>query len=360
MREIRRFGLLFEYFIKNFDSDKKIEFSLNMALYLCYYLRINDKEVRHQLKEKLKKFSQNEDFLKIPEAQVEYITKQMVLDESKGIALNRALRENLFTIFICITNKIPLIIVGKPGTSKSLSFQIVYNTMKGKNSEHEFFKDKGKIYRYYYQGSEASTAEGIKQVFDKAKKNQDSNNNNDINLVFFDEMGLAERSSNNPLKVIHYLLERDQQNSVPFLGISNWKLDASKINRALNLSITDYDSTDLKDTAISIARAINSVLANKYKELLDSLTETYYDYIINNRRDAQENRDFHGNRDFYTLIKNTMREIIKKKKILEKQENNNKILKKLLTRIGIESLERNFDGLEDSINKIKTIFKKKI
>ena len=359
MREIRRFGLLFEYFIKNFDSDKKIEFSLNMALYLCYYLRINDKEVRHQLKEKLKEFSQNKDFLKIPEAQVENITKQMVLDESKGIALNRALRENLFTIFICITNKIPLIIVGKPGTSKSLSFQIVYNTMKGKNSEHEFFKDKGKIYRYYYQGSEASTAEGIKQVFDKAKKNQDSSKNNDINLVFFDEMGLAERSSNNPLKVIHYLLERDQQNSVPFLGISNWKLDASKINRALNLSITDYDINDLKDTAISIARAINSVFANQYKELLDSLTETYYDYIINNRRDAQENRDFHGNRDFYTLIKNTMREIINKKKVLEKVENNKKVLKNLLTRIGIESLERNFDGLEDSINKIKNIFKKK-
>ena len=183
------------------------------------YLRINDKKHRQELEKKLKKFSQNNDFLKTPETQVDYITKQMYIEKSKGIALNRALRENLFTIFICITNKIPLIIVGKPGTSKSLSFQIVYNTMKGKYSAKKFFKDKGKLYRYYYQGSETSTAEGIEQVFDKAKKAQDNNKNNDIiNLVFFDEMGLAERSSNNPLKVIHYLLERDHEDSEYQIG----------------------------------------------------------------------------------------------------------------------------------------------
>ena len=62
------------------------------------------------------------------------------------------------------------------------------------------------------------------------------------------EMGLAERSSNNPLKVMHHLLEKDKENSVPFLGISNWRLDASKINRTLSFTITDYDIKDLEDT----------------------------------------------------------------------------------------------------------------
>ena len=62
----------------------------------------------------------------------------------KGIALNRALKENLFTIFVSIINRVPLIIVGKPGTSKSLSFQILYNSMKGQYSDSELFKDKGK------------------------------------------------------------------------------------------------------------------------------------------------------------------------------------------------------------------------
>ena len=45
LREIRRFGLLFDYFMKNIDSDNKIQNSLNMALYLCYYLRINYKKI---------------------------------------------------------------------------------------------------------------------------------------------------------------------------------------------------------------------------------------------------------------------------------------------------------------------------
>ena len=117
--------------------------------------------------------------------------------------------------------------------------------MKGEYSESKLFKDKGKLYRYYYQGSETSTAEGIIQVFQKAISSKESQSNNKENkiipLVFFDEMGLAERSSNNPLKVIHFLLERDTKDSVPFLGISNWILDAAKINRALRLTITDYD-----------------------------------------------------------------------------------------------------------------------
>ena len=44
----------------------------------------------------------------------------------------------------------------------------MYNTLKGEYSEKEFFKKKGKLYRYYYQGSETSTAKGIKQLFKKA------------------------------------------------------------------------------------------------------------------------------------------------------------------------------------------------
>ena len=92
----------------------------------------------------------------------------MNIEKEKGIALNRALKENLFTCFTCIDNTVPLIIVGKPGTGKSLSFQILYNTLKGEYSEKEIFKKKGKLYRYYYQGSETSTAKGIKQVFKKA------------------------------------------------------------------------------------------------------------------------------------------------------------------------------------------------
>ena len=44
--------------------------------------------------------------------------------------------------------------------------------MKGEYSENEIFKDKVKLYRYYYQVSETSTSKGILQVFDIALKAQ--------------------------------------------------------------------------------------------------------------------------------------------------------------------------------------------
>ncbi len=367
MREIRRFGIFFEYFIKHFknidDNITKMKASLNMTLYLCYYLRLNDKEYRKELATKLNKYYKGSDFLKTPENEIKRITKEMSIEKGKGIALNRALRENLFTCYICIDNNVPLIIVGKPGTGKSLSFQILYNTLKGEYSESKMFREKGKLYRYYYQGSETSTAEGIEQVFEKALKAQNKNKENKeqnknkkenkiITLVFFDEMGLAERSSNNPLKVIHYLLEKDREDSVPFLGISNWRLDAAKINRALSLTITDYDIEDLEDTANSIAESLNIELSIKYKDFFKTLARTYNEYIIFNQNTIRENKDFHGNRDFYNLIKTATRELSQRGDELEKNE------KRVLTEVGLLSLNRNFGGLEDSCSKIKEIFKK--
>ena len=358
MREIRRFGIFFEYFLnyfkKRYESTyRRMKSSLNLTLYLCYYLRLNDKEYRKELSEELGKFYTNSSFINAPENEIKIITKEMSIEKGKGIALNRALRENLFTCFVCIDNNVPLIIIGKPGTGKSLSFQILYNTLKGEYSDSPMFKEKGKLYRYYYQGSETSTAEGIEQVFAKAVKSQLKNKGKQIiSLVFFDEMGLAERSSNNPLKVIHYLLERDSKNSVPFLGISNWRLDAAKINRALSLTITDYDIEDLEETAIAIAEALDVELANKYKEFFQILARTYNEYIIFNQNSIKENKDFHGNRDFYTLIKTAMRELIGKRNDLPINE------RRILTETAILCLNRNFGGLENSSNKIKEIFKK--
>ena len=88
----------------------------------------------------------------------------------KGIALNQALLENLFCLFICICNRIPLFIVGKPGCSKSLSVQLILKSMNGEDSTKETFKTQPKLIVYNYQGSLTNTSEGIKKVFDNARK----------------------------------------------------------------------------------------------------------------------------------------------------------------------------------------------
>ena len=55
-------------------------------------------------------------------AQVQRRFVQNVVTE-RGIAMNAALTENVFVGVICVLNKLPLFIVGKPGTSKTLTLQ---------------------------------------------------------------------------------------------------------------------------------------------------------------------------------------------------------------------------------------------
>jgi hypothetical protein len=78
-------------------------------------------------------------------------------------------------------------------------------------------------------------------------------------MILFDELGLAEKSPTNPLKVLHSKLEYDGKNEgVCFVGISNYSLDAAKINRALSLSVPNLEDKldQLKSTAESIIKSI--------------------------------------------------------------------------------------------------------
>ena len=67
-----------------------------------------------------------------------------MLDSMKlgpNIARNAALRENVFMMAICIELRIPLFLVGKPGSSKSLAKSIVAASMLGRASEGKLMKE---------------------------------------------------------------------------------------------------------------------------------------------------------------------------------------------------------------------------
>ena len=146
LREINRVNIFFDFFFdylstkseyKQDHIENRLYNSLNLSIYSCHYLRISDNDGREKLSIELGKlFSkhlniQNYNFLDIPDKEVSFITEQFVIDKQKGIILNKSLKKNLFSAFISIINKIPLIIVGKPGESKSLSIQIIMKSMKG-------------------------------------------------------------------------------------------------------------------------------------------------------------------------------------------------------------------------------------
>ena len=289
---MRRFSLFYEYFENYLSIKKKSEeendtsniflwikslfvvnltdyeiykHSITLSIFLCYYLRIKKKEDRREFVEIMDDIFRNNfelNFLDIPIREEEYIINNIQLPS--GIAKNEALLHNIFVLFVCITSKIPLFIVGKPGCSKSLSVQLLFKSMKGEDSDSSLFRTLPKLYINSYQGSLSSTSQGILRIFQKARRILQKMNNKEIDkvisMVFIDEMGLAEHSPNNPLKVLNSELEYDLnegQNQIAFVGISNWKLDASKMNRGIFLSIPEPDEGDLIKTSVTIAESIN-------------------------------------------------------------------------------------------------------
>ena len=172
-----------------------------------------------------------------------------------NIALHDSLKENLFALFTCIMNKIPIFLCGKPGCSKTLSFELLLISLTGEKSKDDFFKKLPSLLPFYFQGSLSTTSEEVKNIF-KVVKEKSKNLKKIIPVLFFDELGLAENSKNNPLKSLHSELEYNEE-KFAFVGISNIELDASKLNRGIYLLRPDLNLEELIETSDSIAKAFN-------------------------------------------------------------------------------------------------------
>ena len=377
LREIRKFLIFYKFFYEylkfkkenytelelqketefNYKNLSKYElqiYSINLSIYMCYYLRLTNKTLRDELVTKLNKIfksiSNNNnkkfpDFLYLPNIEKNYIANNISIPE--GIAKNKSLLENLFSLFVCINNKIPLFIVGKPGCSKSLSVKLILKSMDF--TENKFFKNYPNIMCQKYQGSLCSKSEEVIKVFEKAKKAYEKIKKEDlkkyISMIYFDEMGLAEHSKFNPLKTIHAELELDENDinkKISFVGISNWSLDASKMNRGIHISIPELDEDDIIKTALTIAESYDKRLIENdiNKKFFENLGKTYYLYkkYLKEKINDDWQKEFHGLRDFYFFVKTAANKILS----LTYQQNN---LEKDIWLAGIESIERNFSGL---------------
>ncbi|CAG8439539.1 3367_t:CDS:10 [Acaulospora colombiana] len=278
--------------------------SIVLALYLCYQSRIYDQEERLNYRKEMARifksrriFIDEDDFSKIiSEEQKDYI-KRMNLPPNT--AENEALLENVLVMIVCILTKIPVFIIGAPGSSKSLAIRLISQSLRGSDSNDRYFRKLPQVYLIPYQGSSSSTSDGILEVFQKANKFQETSTKEFpiISVVLLDEVGLAETSPHNPLKVLHSLLEPSYPADGPtvsVVGISNWRLDNSKSSRALLVQRPKFGVKDLVETAAHL-------LENKAKKVsIQPLAEAYSEY----EQTGQIYPNFHGLRDYYGLVKN--------------------------------------------------------
>jgi E3 ubiquitin-protein ligase RNF213 len=130
-------------------------------------------------------------------------------------------------------------------------------------------------------------------------------------------VGLAENSPDMPLKVLHYMLVDPP---IAIVGLSNWALDSSKMNRAICLQRPEPTAEDIMFTGQNIvgvsARVAESsvpprpVLAREHsgatrlQPWLMNLANAFHSIYSNQQNFfGQQSRDFIGMRDYYSLLK---------------------------------------------------------
>ncbi|XP_051491080.1 E3 ubiquitin-protein ligase RNF213 isoform X2 [Apus apus] len=289
---------------KSTDERNDIIWALVLAVGVCYHASLEKKEEYRSAISKVlpRPYSNQKKILEdISLMQDLFLSGVQVRDT---IARNLALKENVFMMVICIELKIPLFLVGKPGSSKSLAKTIVADAMQGQAAQSDLFKDLKQIHLVSFQCSPLSTPEGIIGTFKHCARFQEGKNLEEyVSVVVLDEIGLAEDSPKMPLKTLHPLLEDGCIDDVPlphkkvgFIGISNWALDPAKMNRGIFVSRGDPSKKELVESAKGICCSARGAL-QKIEQYFSHFADAYEKIC-----EAQD-REFFGLRDYYSLIK---------------------------------------------------------
>jgi hypothetical protein len=151
-----------------------------LALSLCYHSRLYEQELRKKYRIEMGKILQRHKafymgesmFAKIiREEQEDYLNRMQCPPNTSA---NEALLENVLVMIVCILTRIPLFLIGAPGSSKSLAIRLISSNLRGSDSNDKYFRNLPQVYLIPHQGSSSSTSEGIIKVFDKANKYQET------------------------------------------------------------------------------------------------------------------------------------------------------------------------------------------
>ncbi|XP_031561517.1 E3 ubiquitin-protein ligase RNF213-like [Actinia tenebrosa] len=311
-----------------------VTWSLILAIGVCYHAKLQDRtQYRQDIAKTFKRpcllYGGADRILQELSRCQKAVLKE--LDPGPNIACNTALSENVFMMVVCIELRIPLFVIGKPGSSKSLAKTVVADSMQGDASRSKLFKSFKEVTLMSHQCSPLSTPEGIQETFRQcANIQKDKNPETFASVVVLDEVGLAEDSPLMPLKTLHPLLEDGVTSSddiietdekptrVAFIGLSNWALDPAKMNRGIMLSRDVPNERELEDSAMGIC-ASNEEVQELMKPIIPALAAAYSD-LYQKQKEIKvlttANKDeFFGLRDFYSLIK-LLRVIAEKKRLV--------------------------------------------
>jgi hypothetical protein len=122
---------------KPFVNDPLTPRAMVLSLALVYFFRLSNRNDRNEFRRRLAEAAGTREFDEraqqaIVDGEMDMYSEKMELEIGglKDIAMNEALKENVFVMTVCILNRVPAFVVGKPGSSKSLAIQIVVNNVR--------------------------------------------------------------------------------------------------------------------------------------------------------------------------------------------------------------------------------------
>ena len=225
-----------------------------LAIGIVYYLRLGgdafnaEKDYRRKFKTEFQSLcGLDADVREVSKRAMDALMKHTELQP--GIAPTEGLQENIYVVLVCLMAKVPVMIVGPPGSSKTLAVGILAENARGEYSRSEMYRAISMLIPFHYQCSRRSTSQQIEDVFKRAIERQAKASREAGRVscfVFMDEAGLPEEGRES-LKVLHYYLENylRVEAEVGFVAISNHVLDAAKTNRCNLLMRSSPDHEEL-------------------------------------------------------------------------------------------------------------------
>ncbi|KAL0252055.1 hypothetical protein GEMRC1_001267 [Eukaryota sp. GEM-RC1] len=228
LRDVKRFVLITEsmYALLNSPDDKVFKFNVDpcnysaaLSLFVCYAVRVENRNLRLTIENII-----NSD---VASGAMSFIKSTMrnfgniiPTPDELDIVLNDALLENLFVMLCGILSRIPVIIVGVPGQSKSLALSLLISYLTGTKKKFSFPPPTPSTFKA------VSSAEDKSRTLDPTSKSRA--------VLIIDELSLMQDSPARPLKALHSVLEpRDRLPLFSFIGVSNFGFDAAPSSRSL-------------------------------------------------------------------------------------------------------------------------------
>ena len=262
------------------DSAQTLENAVRLAVALVYYFRLPESSAEEEVREQFagrRSFERLMDrFLPPTPDQGKLGFRDFVLEQLEsfvcpehfaippGIALNQALKENIFALVVCFSTRIPLGVIGAPGSSKTLSFHVIRDNLRGEHSPREFCRLFKAVDPFFYQCSDFTTSAEVESILLRALEREgqyERLGSRSRCLVFLDEAGLPDERRME-LKVLHPYLDESR---VAFVAISNAQFDDANRNRMLTVTRSVAALEDL----VVLAKGCLGLGSLKPGELLD-------------------------------------------------------------------------------------------